>query len=235
MFDYSRAALGLIVDDLRKLIRAVSFILSIGIYAYLVTAIFLNIGYLAANIALLAVKAIYDMLSLVLFRNKTCSKTKRKIVKRGYTWTKLGINFITIGLSMVNMAIFSTEVKPIAIVCTTLLIIVWVLQVLFEIVTFIFEQKSRLLIAGIQRDVRPIKNTLNSILDLLNIGMNTANKEEIDIEEVYKKECARLDKIVPKDSVPKEYKISINPLDIVKKTLFKKRKKDNADTDEKVG
>ena len=43
MFDYSRAALGLIVDDLRKLIRAVSFILSIGIYAYLVTAILLNI------------------------------------------------------------------------------------------------------------------------------------------------------------------------------------------------
>lgn len=235
MFDYSRAALGLIVDDLRKLIKAVSFVLSVGIYAYLVTAIFLNIGYLAANIALLTIKVIYDLLSLVLFRNKTCSKTKRKIVKRSYTWTKLTINFITIGLSMINMAIYSTEVNPIAIVCTTLLIIMWVLQVLFEIVTFIFEQKSRLLIAGIQRDIRPIKNTLNSILNLLNIGMNTANKEDIDIEEVYKKECARLDTIVPKDTVPKEYKININPLDIMKKALFKKRKKDDVDTDERVG
>lgn len=234
MFDYSKAALGLIVDDLKRLLRVVSFVLSLGIYAYLITAIILGIGFFIANVVLLAIKVMYDIISAFIFKDKKKDKKKRKFAKRSYTWTKLGINFITIGLSMVNMALYSSEVSAVAIVCTTLLIIVWVLQVLFEIVTFIFEQKSRLLIAGIQRDIRPIKTTLNTVLSVLNMGIGSTEKEEIDIEEVYKKECARLDEIVPKDSVPKEYKIQINPLDLVKKALFKKRKKDD-DTDEKVG
>ena len=236
MFEYSKAALGIIVDDLKRLIRVISTFLSIGIYAYLICAIIFQIGFLVANIILISTKVLYDIISNLIFKDKTKDKAKKKIIKRSYTWTKLGINFITIALSMVNMALYSTQVSAIAIISTTLLIIMWVLQVLFEVVTFIFEQKSRLLIAGIQRDVKPIKATVNHIMNLLNMVQESDKKEEIvDYEKVYKKEYERLDKAVPVKPSYNPPKINISPLDILKKVVFKKNKKDNDDYDSKVG
>lgn len=234
MFDYSRAALGLVVEDIRKIARRISFVLSLGLYIYLIASIILGFGYWIANVCLIAIKVAYDIIEEVTSKDKKANRKTRKMAKRGYKYSRLAINGLTIGATMVNMALHPASVTAIAIISTTLLIIVWVLQVLFEIIAFIFEQEVRLIMAGIQKDTRGFTKTINTVKSFLHIG-GKEEEEEINYDEHYKKEYDRLDTVVdiPKSSKNKKINLS-SAMDFVKKVVTKD-KKDNDDIDIEVG
>ena len=229
MFEYSRAAVGLIVDDLKKMIRVISTILSIGVYVYLVVALLLGFGYWQANACLIGIKVLYDIIELCT-RSGSKNKKARKVAKKGYTYTRLIINGITIATTMVNMALNPTTISALAIISTTLLIVVWVLQVLFEVIAFIFEQKIRLLVAGFQRDIKTATAVISSIKNILHIGQSEP-QEKIDYEEMYKKEYDRLDTVVV---LPEKEEKPKSPLASAVNHLIKKVSS-KGDSDRKAG
>ena len=57
--------------------------------------------------------------------------------------------------------IASSNIEGITIILGTLMVIIWVLQVLLEIVTLVFEPKVKLIMAGVITDAKPIINTYN--------------------------------------------------------------------------
>ena len=159
MVDYSRAAIAIVVEDLKKWSRSFKIVFSIFTLLYLSYVILVEEGNLYVNIVLLGLYVIYTVFELLTF-NKSMKKIK-KIVVRSYKWSKLVVRGFTLCSMMYGIYVAATNVDAISIILATLTIILWVLEVLLEVLIFVIEPKVKLIIAGVLTDAKPIINTYN--------------------------------------------------------------------------
>ena len=99
---------------------------------------------------------------------------------------------------MYGIYVAASNVDAISIILATLTIILWILEVLLELLIFVIEPKVKLVIAGVLSDARPIINTYNFF---------KKKDGEININyDEYKKEIAILEKRIGEVKPVKEKK-----------------------------
>ena len=164
MFKYTRTAFSIIIEDIKKYYRIFKYFSLIVATSYYIYACFANIGNLVINIVLACISSIYFLLNIFIF-NDSHSKKIKKAIKKGYRWVKLFIQLISLGISLYGIYVLSlsNEVKPISIILATLMIILWVIQFVFEIITNILERKIDLLLTAWSYDINTIKNPVNKV------------------------------------------------------------------------
>lgn len=161
MFKYTLIAKDIIIRDIKKYVALFKYaFLAINV-GYYVFAIVTGLGYLWANIALLAVILLYFIFTVITQNIKM--KTAKKRVKRTYKWIKIGIKAITLGATLYGIYIAANAVNPISIIITTLMIILWVLETLLEIISEVVASKIDLLIAGWKKDIEDIKKPVSKV------------------------------------------------------------------------
>ena len=207
MVDYSRAAIAIILEDLKKWSKCFKIGFSIFTLVYFIYSFVMEKGNLYVNIVLITLYAIYTIFEPATYK-KDMKKVK-KIFSRSYKWSKLLIKAFTLGSMLYGIYVASSKVDGISIILATLMIIIWVLQVLLEILIVVIEPKVKLVIAGVLSDVKPVVTAINIF-----------KKDDIVLPlNEYEKEIAILNKkITQMRPVKPKKKLALpNPMSIFKK------------------
>ncbi len=214
MFKYTRASIDAIIGDIKKYyytFKYGSLLLTIAFFAY---AAIMKYGYFWLNIGLLICFVLYGIFELVTM-NKNFRGAK-KLIRRTYRWTKIGINTVSLAGVVYGVYMANYSSSAVSIILTTLMIILWVLQVLFEIVLEICENRRDLVVDAWNEDINVMKDGVQTVKDTVMKPINSVNNfikkvkgEEIEEPEEPKerkknKNIRRLDEIIEKKRLRKE-------------------------------
>jgi len=192
MLNYTRASINIIIDDIKKYYKIFKYGSLIFTTAYFVYALIAQIGNVAANIILASLYVAYTAFEIIT-RNKNLRQARR-IVRRSYHFAKIGINALTLGIMLYGIYTATTNVKPISIILATLMIILWVLQLLLAIIVEVVESKAHLVAAGWSKDMQDLKP--KNIIG----GIFKRNRDEDETEDTLKsRELEILERRVKQD------------------------------------
>ena len=194
MFKYSRAAIDLIIKDLKRIYRTFKIISFLVMFSYFVFASIVGLGIRWVNIALAAVLLVYQIIDFFV-----SSKRVKKYARRGYVWIKLTIRAISLGIIIYGIYETAENATPLSIILVTLMIIFWIGQLIFEIILEIFENKRDLFLEAVKADFdnykqiyeKPI-NTVKKVVSFIK-GEKPTETDVIDIEE--KKESKNIKRL----------------------------------------
>ncbi len=161
MFKYTKASIELILEDIRKYGNIFRYGSLSFTSVYFIYALVAKTGNFYANLILAILFFSYTLFDF-LTRKRNVKKVK-KVVQRSYSVVKFSIRAFTLGATIYGLYTASTNTNPISTVLTTLMIIMWVLQVLMELVGYVFEDKKDLLLAGINKDLENLKKPVTEV------------------------------------------------------------------------
>ena len=199
MFKYTRAAVTMIIEDIKRYAKIFQYGSSVFIIIYYIYAFLTQKGNMIANAILASLFVAYTI--FVYFFAKHKNKKIQRIIRRSYKWINLGIKAFTLGVMIYGIYMATTDVTPINTILASLMIFLWVMQVLLELIIKIIQDKSDLFIAAWTKDLENMspKKTVKKIFDKVR---NKEVKEEkspelLAIEEQIKtnKEKAKLKKV----------------------------------------
>ena len=198
MFKYTKASIELILEDIRKYCAIFRFGSLSFTSIYFIYALIAKTGNFYTNLILAVLFFGYTIFDLA--TQKVNVKRVKKVIKRSYGVIRFGIRAFTLGATIYGLYTASTDVNPISTVLTTLMIIMWVLQVLLELVSNIFEDKKDLVLAGINKD---IENMRKPVTDVGNFFKKVAGQEVPPAQPMSKEEKI-LEKRVQKNKEKEE-------------------------------
>ncbi|MBE7077611.1 MAG: hypothetical protein E7377_02765 [Clostridiales bacterium] len=192
MLDYTIAAFNKTKEDFKKATWIGTCAMQIFYIIYLVYALITKAGYLWANIILLALSVGYFAFFLVM-KFHELKKGFKKLGKRIYKYSKLAVNTLTLGGTILTLATSEmTEIQPLSLVLLTLTIITWVLQAVLELATPILEKRLDFMITALQADweniIKPFRATGNFFKKIVG--------KEVEEEAAPTKTRQLLDKLV---------------------------------------
>lgn len=161
MFKYTKEAINLIIEDFKKYMNIFKYGSLIFTVAYFIYAISMRTGNLIANIVLASLFVAYTIFDFVTSKKEI--KEAKRIVKRSYKWSKLLIKTFTLGAMLYGIYTATTNVSAISTILVTLMIILWVLQVLLEIAVEVIEDKVNLVIEAFKEDI-DIKGNIQDVI-----------------------------------------------------------------------
>ena len=161
MFKYTKASIELILEDIRKYCAIFRFGSLSFTSVYFIYALIAKTGNFYTNLVLAILFFSYTIFDF--FTQKRNVKNVKKVIQRSYSVVKFGIRAFTLGATIYGFYTASTNVNPISTVLTTLMIIMWVLQVLLELISYVFEDKKDLVLAGINMDLENMKKPVTDV------------------------------------------------------------------------
>ena len=192
MFKYTKEALSMLKEDFKRYLRSFKIASLIFTSAYFVYALISQTGIFVINIVLATLFVLYTTFELITI-NKNI-KFARKIIKRTYKWTKICIRAVTLGSMLYGIYTATTNVSAISTIIATLMIIMWVFQILLEIIVEIVENKIDLLDKAFKQDIEDVKRTaLKPVTAVANTFKRLAGKE-IESEPEKHKKILKLEK-----------------------------------------
>jgi hypothetical protein len=161
MFKYTREAIDKIIDDFKILSKVFKYSSQVVTIFYLTYSLIAGVGNVYANIILLCLFVGYTIFDFII--DKQQHKYVEKIVRRTYKWLSIGIKAFTLGVLIYGIYTATSHATPFSIIMATLMIIVWVLQVLLELVIMIVEDEKDLVVAGLKKDIDDIKRPVTDV------------------------------------------------------------------------
>ena len=166
MLDYTKSVLVKTVEDLKSIAFYAALTLQILQVGYLIYALCVGLGILAANIILLILTSAY--LSFMLYLHwGTVEKKIQTILKRIYQWSKRAIKLFTLGISVYGLWITASETittkSLISIILLVFMLIAWVLEILFSLILMVVERRTALLLDAMKMDFEPMFKAKNFI------------------------------------------------------------------------
>jgi len=194
MFKYTKAAIDIVIGDIRRYCNIFKYISIIFTFLYLGYALYSKSGNFIVNIVLLSTLILYLLFDIL--TSKKDLKQLKKIVRRTYKVIKYSMKTFTIAVMVYGIYTASTNVTSFSIILTTLMIIMWALQLLFEMVVEIFEDKKDLIVAGWSKDIDNLKRpvtTVNNFIkkvkgeDIIEDKINSSKEIKLIEKEIEKK------------------------------------------------
>ena len=102
----------------------------------------------------------------------------------------------TIAVMVYGIYTASTNVSAISIILTTLMIIMWAIQLLFEMIVEIFEDKKDLIVAGWGKDIDNLKRPVTTVNNFIK---KVKGEDIIEEESNSSKEIRILERKINKD------------------------------------
>ena len=214
MLDYTIVAVKKTVNDFKKILYCSTVVMQLFYIAYLVYATGTHRGFFAINIALLFLSVGYLGFFVYASQNEVGKGVKR-VGKKAYAYTKLVINLLSLGIMIFSLVSTAGNLTAVSLLFTVFMGILWVFQVLFQILVYIVESRARLIIDGLKIDfeniAKPVTATTNFFKKLT--GKEIEEKEPIKSREY-------LDELV------QERKTEISNSKLERKFLKKQQKAD---------
>ena len=199
MFKYTRTAIDIIISDIKKFSTIFNYGSLIFTSAYFIYALVTKTGNFIANIILASLFVGYTIFYFI--TRSMEMKTAKKVVKRSYKWIKIVIKTFTLGAMIYGIYTATTNVTPISIILATLMIILYVLQILLELACEIVEDKKDLLVEAVAKDMEIVTRPVSAVGNFV----KRIKGEEVVIEEKEpSRELKILEKRMAKNKLKKE-------------------------------
>ena len=196
MLKYTLAAKDKILNDFNKfsvIFKYSSLIYTLGYFIYVLAT---DKGIFWVNVVLASLFTLYTIFEFMTYKKQI--RTMKKVVKRSYAAVRLLLKGFTLATSIYSIYMASTNVTPISIILATLMIILWLLQVLFEIILIVLEEEVEFLVAAVHEDI------LKPISKVTNVWAKVTGGEKQEYVQPYPVELDILDEIVQKKEKAKK-------------------------------
>lgn len=183
MFKYTKAAIDIVINDIKRYCNIFKYGSMIFTFIYFGYSIYVKSGNVIINIVLLSLFGLYALLDL--FTTNKELKFLKKFVIRSYKGLKFVTKTFSLGVMIYSIYTAASNVSPISIILATLMIVMWVLQLLFEIVIEIVNDKRDLIVAGWNKDIDNLKKPVSTVTNFIKkvkgeeviVDDNSASKE----------------------------------------------------------
>lgn len=192
MFKYTQEAVEILKEDFKRYSRVFKIGSLVFTSAYFLYALISQTGIFAVNIVLASLFVAYTIFELII--NATGHKTTKMVVKRTYKWLTLGIRAFTLGSMLYGIYTATTNVSAMSTIIATLMIILWVFQILLEIVVEIVESKIDLFDKAIRQDVEDIKSSVLKPVKAVTDTFKRLTGRVVEPEPEKHKKILKLDK-----------------------------------------
>ena len=155
-FKYTKAAIGLIIEDIKKIALILKYISLVFTTAYFIFVIVIGIGNLYVNIALASLFIIYSIFDLITYGNRRKHRKLRKHGRKIYRYIGLVIRAVGLGATLYGLVIATYNVSAFAIIATILSIIFWIMNIILEVIIILVERRISVLKDSISEDVETI-------------------------------------------------------------------------------
>ena len=184
MLKYTRAAVSRIVIDIRLLAHIANVVMQSLMIAYLVFSILTERGSLLINAILSALTAANLVFYLITYRRSGReAKRLRKRVSRTYVAAKLMVNIVPLASIGYSVYVGAQDVTSLALVLTPLMIILWILQVVFNLSRVYIENRAALFMDGIEMDMEFIKKPLAGVKNRIHDFFGEEREDERPISD----------------------------------------------------
>lgn len=161
MFKYTKAAINLIINNLKLYGTIMRFGASLFSISYYIYSLISKTGNMIVNITLIILIGAYLIFETITL-NKNI-KSVRKVVHRSYKYVRLAFKAFTLGSLIYSIYLTSTHVNALRIILTTLMVILFIIEILFEIIRFLVEHNADFLFQAIKQDYEEAKKPVNDI------------------------------------------------------------------------
>ena len=193
MFEHTRAVLDKTVSDFRRFIWGFALFVQLFYIGYLAYSVFSNNGNMIINISLLVVSVAYFIFYVVTYeKNDKQSKEMKRMIKRALKWYKISTSALTLITMVYGIYSASGNPNPLSLILVAVMVIVWVMQVIFELAYYAIEARVNLFKAAFDVDIETIKKPISAIDGF--VKRMKGEEVQTPSEPAYEKKA--LDKIV---------------------------------------
>ncbi|MBE5745146.1 MAG: hypothetical protein E7355_03310 [Clostridiales bacterium] len=163
MFDYTKAAVQKIGDDFKRLVYVCNIGMQLAYIAYLLYAIFAPTGIPWVNIALASIAVGYFVFFMIMTGGRALYTRKKahKIAAKIFKYSKMLLKLFTIGVMVYGIYATTQNTTAFGVILSALMIVGWLLQLIFEIISAILVPRIQLLAAALEADkeelIKPAK------------------------------------------------------------------------------
>ena len=181
MLKYTLASVHKITGEVKFFAHVFSLLTSSVMLGYLIFMCFADMGNLGLNLILAILTAVNFVIYIVAYNTKT-KKMKRikKSVNRAYSITKLFLNAISLLTVIYSISTEPSNVSNIKLVTIPLMIIMWILQLIIQILSIYVESRAKLFVDGIRMDFEPL---IKSTSKVRNFIREATGEESVEPEE----------------------------------------------------
>lgn len=201
MLDYVREAIKKTVDDLKRYLAITQYAMQAITFVYLIYALIVGLGNVIVNAILLSLLVAYSIFDLITTKKgRKQTKNLRRKVGHVYAGIKIGVRTFTLGVTLYSIYYSASSVKPLSIILTTFMLLTWIIQVVLEIFKYLFESKSKLILAGWQKDMEELRKPITTAKEVASeIVRRVTRKERVEKPPIEKsKELLLLENRVEK-------------------------------------
>ena len=166
MFNYTIAAFKKTVKDCKNLLYWTGFIAQIVYLVYLAYAIFSSTAAIQIiNICLGVLSLAYFIFFLVLTKagkDKDAQK-KGKVFKEIFVWVKRAVRLYTLGVMVFGIFQTIKTVTPLSVILSVMMVAIFVLEIVFALLTYVVETRLSLFLTAIMHDIRPVTETTRNV------------------------------------------------------------------------
>lgn len=184
MFKYTRAAVNHIVVDVKRLAHVANIVMQSIMILYLGFSLVTERGMPLINGILIGLTAANLLFYLVTYSpaERGVKKLRRR-VSRIYIWSKLLINIVPLASICYSAYVGATDISSLTLILTPVMIILWVMQVVFNLARWYVERSAALFMDGIEMDMQGIRQPLvgvkNRIHDFFDEEHETAEHRDV--------------------------------------------------------
>lgn len=165
MLDYTLFAVKKIYGDFKKIGYAFSLITQILYIAYLTYSIIAQAGRWWIKAIFLAISASYFVFYLIVHHAKKArlEKIGKKIVKR----SKLLVKLFELGITFYSITVTLERATPASVILLALMICFWLLQLIFDIIISILDNRIQLFAESLQADMEELKRPIEGVSNFM--------------------------------------------------------------------
>lgn len=202
MFKHTMASVNIIKSEVSLLSYIANIISAVFMIGYLVFASVGGRGFLAVNITLAVLTAANFIIYLI--TRKSCDKEAKKIrnlSRHIYNISRIILNAIPLCTVLYVLAFTDEQISRIELVLLPLIILVWLAQVVLEIMSLYIRSRLTLFVDGIEMD---IENVIRPLLKVKNLVSGNQGEPKFDNERVSEHNRAVLTEQVEEDRKNRE-------------------------------
>ena len=213
MFDYTKAIYRKTKKDLDLALSIFQFGTQVLYIAYLIYLVFSannSIWYLHLCLLIICIPfLIFDLITtknikeiknekISIFGKKrhkeklSKARNKRKNVVRLKFYTSHTIKIFVLASSFYPIITSPSSVHPLSIMCTTVMVLLWILQIVFEVLKLVLEGRGELFMEALQADVEFVTKPANAVKN----AFKKLTGQEVEADEGPSSDRIYLDKIV---------------------------------------
>lgn len=164
MFDYTQTAIKKIFDDFKKFCHVCSIVTQSIYIGYLLYSICAQTGRWWIKTIFLTVSVAYFIFYLVVHHSKKykLEKTGKKFFKR----SKLALKLFELIVAFYSIAVTINDATTPSVILLSLMLVGWLLQVVFDVIISILENRAGLFMEALKADIEEAKRPMDTVSNL---------------------------------------------------------------------